>query len=171
MNDIEIIKYNSLNGMYQVRILSTNTITFMSKEVYQEVKSKTIRSKPERIVDSFLRTNNISFICEKELNNSKKRFDFYIEAGILDLKPVAIEVNGNSHYNQGYGSKREGVYKRTRQSDDYKVEYCKNNNIKLIFIDARKSTYDYVIHSLKKCSLFSNAQYNFSKEEIRKNLM
>ena len=106
-------------------------------------------SRPEKIMATILVHNNIPFTFQKRLEGSMRRFDFYIEEGILSDSPVAIEVNGEQHYNKGRGKRSSEMYLASIESDSFKREYCTENNIELIFVDARRSSYIHIIKSIE----------------------
>lgn len=99
-------------------------------------------SFPERFVQATLDTLGIEYEREfkvKELG--LKRFDFY-----LPKQDTFIEVNGLQHYQPTPFMD----YETTIKSDKEKEIYCKNNNKRLIVIDARKSTYNWLFNSIEQ---------------------
>lgn len=90
---------------------------------------------------SYLEVKGIEYEYQKIFNDfGMNRFDFYIkEIGV-------IEVHGIQHYD----SNRKW-FEQSKTSDENKRRYCKENNINMIELDCRKSS------------------FNFIKEEIQKN--
>ncbi len=90
-------------------------------------------SKGENKICNYLSNNNIDFIKEYIFDDCiyKKhlKFDFYIP--ILDL---IIEYNGQQHYSPVKIFGGEEKYKETIKRDKIKIDYCKNNKIKMIVI-------------------------------------
>lgn len=92
-------------------------------------------SSGEILIASILEELNINFISQKSFNtcrfpntNALARFDFYLP----DFS-IAIEFNGEQHYRE----KRNiffDDFKRTQYRDNCKIQWCKENNIKLIII-------------------------------------
>ena len=63
-----------------------------------------LKSSGERIIQTILEENNISFEGEKSINTGRvrpQRLDFYIE---LKGKKYAIEYMGQQHFKQATGS-------------------------------------------------------------------
>ena len=85
----------------------------------------------------------IDYIREYSFKDlGRKRFDFYLP----DYNTV-LEVHGIQHYQEvtGYMS-----HKKTKQSDSTKKNYCKENSIHYIEVDARKSTFRHILSNLDK---------------------
>lgn len=91
-------------------------------------------SSGEILITSILEELNINFIPQKSFDtcrfpntNALARFDFYLP----DLN-IAIEFNGEQHYqSDGWFS---GGLEKIQYRDNYKIQWCKENNIKLIII-------------------------------------
>ena len=90
-------------------------------------------SKGESLVYKFLKNNNISFIPQKMFNecrnpttNRMLPFDFFL----TDLN-VCIEYDGRQHFREGLFNKN---LKEMQYRDNFKSNFCKINNIKLIRI-------------------------------------
>lgn len=90
-------------------------------------------SSGEKIINIFLKTNNIKSIYEyshkKCRNKYKLSFDFKIKG-----KPILIEYNGRQHYKpvKYFGGKN--AFEQQKINDKIKKDFCKENNIKLIII-------------------------------------
>ena len=91
-------------------------------------------SSGEILITSLLKELNINFIPQKSFDtcrfpntNALARFDFYLP----DFN-IIIEFNGKQHY---YSNDwlSDGLEK-TQYRDNYKIQWCKKNNIKLIII-------------------------------------
>ena len=103
---------------------------------------KKILSKGAEKIKNILIENKISFIQEKTFDNCRfldtnqlARFDFY-----LPDYNIIIEYDGEQHYfytNHSWDTKEHFEY--TKKHDNYKTDWCKKNNIKLI----RIPYYDY----------------------------
>lgn len=82
-----------------------------------------------KLIVRLLNEFDIKFQQEKQLNNSRQRFDFYIEYSNLK---IAIEYNGSQHYNEtNYFAT---TLRQQQERDNRKRQYCVDNNIKLIEI-------------------------------------
>lgn len=96
----------------------------------QVISCGCIKSTPEIIIMNFLNDHNIQytrqkvFIGCKNINNLP--FDFF-----LDLHGIAIEYDGEFHYNQ-YGDFNDLESQQKR--DAIKTKYCEDNDIILIRI-------------------------------------
>ena len=94
------------------------------------------RSKGELKIRNFLINNDINFIEEYTFDDlkdkSRLRFDFYLP----DLN-LFIEYDGEQHFKEniqssGWNSKKN--YDIIKYRDNYKNQWCKENNILLIRI-------------------------------------
>lgn len=85
-------------------------------------------SKGEQFIENFLITNNIIFEKQKIFNECKYKqhlkFDFYIP-----IYNICIEYDGKQHYhlNEYFGGEKE--FKKIKDRDNIKNNYCKENNI------------------------------------------
>ncbi|AXY84087.1 hypothetical protein Terranova_207 [Staphylococcus phage Terranova] len=117
-------------------------INDLVKPTFTCICSKQKTSFPERFVQATLDTLNIQYKREVKVKELElRRFDFY-----LPEKDIFIEVNGEQHYKPN----KFMDYETTIKSDKAKELYCKRNNKKLIIIDARKSTYNWMIKQISK---------------------
>lgn len=99
---------------------------------------KTTMSRGENKIRDLLLSNNLFFIqqASTELNckypdtKISARFDFYVNNSYI------IEYDGETHFeeNIGNGWITEDKYLYTKKHDQYKNEWCKNNNIPIIRI-------------------------------------
>lgn len=92
-------------------------------------------SAGSRKIQQLLDDNNIAYITEKTFDNCifpktkhKARFDFYIENKYL------IEFDGIQHFEARGGWSSEENLKKTQERDNFKNQWCKDNNISLIRI-------------------------------------
>lgn len=96
-------------------------------------------SKGERMIRDFLNKNQISYEEQKKFQDCKRLkslpFDFY-----LPQLNIIIEFQGAQHFepitrNRLWGSEKPiELFKKIKESDEIKKEYCLKNNIKLIEI-------------------------------------
>lgn len=93
-----------------------------------------LTSKGENIIAEILKNNNIVFEQQKTFSTcyfSKKqalcRFDFYINNSFL------LEFDGEQHYKVGNGGiwNNKENFEKTRKRDEYKNQWCRENNIPL----------------------------------------
>ena len=93
-----------------------------------------LNSSGEMKIGQLLNENNISFEKQKIFDNcylkdgGRLRFDFYINKSYL------IEYDGKQHYNAVEHWGGEEQLKIQQQRDEYKNQWCKENNIPLIRI-------------------------------------
>lgn len=125
-------------------------------------------SKPEKIMASILLYNDIPFTFQERLEGSRRRFDFYIQEGIISDTAVVIEVNGEQHYSKGSGLLSSKMYSASVESDSFKRDYCKNNNIELIFVDAQRSSYIHIIRSISNIPLISYLVTGLTNKKLSK---
>uniref|UniRef100_A0AAU8GVH3 Homing endonuclease n=1 Tax=Mammaliicoccus phage MSShimriz1 TaxID=3230127 RepID=A0AAU8GVH3_9VIRU len=115
---------------------------------------KSYSSFGERVTQAYLDILNVPYVREHKFKDlGLKRFDFY-----LPDSNTVVEVHGIQHYQEvtGYMS-----HKITKESDILKKQYCKDNDITYIEVDARKSTFKHIIRSLN--------QYTYIDPELIKN--
>lgn len=91
------------------------------------------QSKGEDLVSEYLLKHNLTFEREKTFENckykKKLRFDFYINS-----LNACIEFQGVQHYKPIEHFGGDARYTSQLKKDNIKVEFCKENNIKLIRI-------------------------------------
>lgn len=106
------------------------------------------KSFPQQVIEAYLSLNDIEYITEYHIRcNNKNR---YIDV-MIPSKNIAIEIHGYQHYN-------DVVYWRDTLSHheistEDKKQYCKDNNIKLIEIDARESKLTYIKRGVRNTEL------------------
>lgn len=89
-------------------------------------------SQGEKIIDKILTELSIPHEREKQLINSKCRFDFYFQ---LNGFSYAVEYNGKQHYvYTPHFTKTVEDFNQLVARDKYKQEYCKQHNIKLLIL-------------------------------------
>ena len=95
---------------------------------------KCVESRGERKVRVYLENNNINYIQEYNIPLTRKYLDFFL----LDYN-IAIEYHGSQHYipysfqNKEIDSALKN-YKRVNISDDFKKQWCEDNNVLLLRI-------------------------------------
>ena len=107
----------------------------------QEGKKKScgcLKSDGEFVIEQLLKENNIKYqtqfsfdSCRFEDTNYLAKFDFYINNQYL------IEYDGEQHFyykNSLHTWNTEENYKKVKEHDEYKNNWCKKNNISLIRI-------------------------------------
>ncbi|ANT44687.1 hypothetical protein HOR18_gp024 [Staphylococcus phage vB_SscM-1] len=115
----------------------------LTSDTYKCTCTKSYSSFGERVTQAYLDILNIPYIREYKFKDlGLKRFDFY-----LPESHTAVEVHGMQHYQEvtGYMS-----HKITKESDIIKKQYCKDNDITYIEVDARRSTFNHIIGSLNQ---------------------
>jgi len=98
-------------------------------------------SYPEKFVIAMLSQLQIDFQVQKIFKwSGKKRYDIYIPQ-----HKIIIEVNGEQHYTDAFNTTATAVQKE----DNLKKKLALKHNIKnYIFINARKSTMEYISNSI-----------------------
>lgn len=111
--------------------------------------NKKLYSKNEEIIKYYLEQNNIKYIRQYKFIDCKYKnmlpFDFY-----LPNKNILIEVQGEQHFKPIKYFGGEKAFQETQKRDKIKFNYCKNKNIKLIYINYSD------IKSLKYKEILSN---------------
>ena len=103
------------------------------------------------MVSNILTNFNIEFEIQKIFNDCKDKrelpFDFY-----LNDYNICIEFDGRHHFESIDYWGGENKLKYTKEHDNIKDEYCKNNNIKLIRIkfDLDKENVIKIIEKIKE---------------------
>ena len=99
-----------------------------------------LKSKGEQKISNILSQNNIKYEVQKTFSTCRFQngklafFDFY-----LPDYNILIEYDGEQHYfyrNEGWNTKEN--FKKTKERDIYKNNWCIQNNIKLIRIPYTK---------------------------------
>ena len=86
-------------------------------------------STGEHLIAHYLTKYNIPYEMQKQVGNTRQRFDFYID---INNQKFAIEYNGIQHYeNIPYF---HNSLKETQERDSRKEKYCAENNIRLVVI-------------------------------------
>lgn len=135
--DFEIVsdKFISANDKLKFKCFKEHVFNVSWNKVQSQNSGCPIcsQSKGENLISSYLLNNNFYFEREKTFDNckykKKLRFDFYIKS-----LNAYIEFQGIQHYKPiSYfgGSKR---YNAQAKKDSIKVDFCNDNNIKLIRI-------------------------------------
>ena len=112
-----------------------------------------LKSAGEAIIQKILHDNNISYLKEWTNNKTCKnpktegllRFDFY-----LPDYNCCIEYDGIQHFTDtGWGD-----FNTAKERDNFKTQYCKNHNIKLVrlsYKELNKINFDYLMQQIKEC--------------------
>lgn len=125
---------------------------------------KDTMSYPERFLYSYLTVRGIEFETQKKLKGLRRYFDFY-----LPEENIAIETHGEQHYTENVNSSWVDSYHKSKESEDIKREYCKDNNITLVELDCSKSYYKYIEESVNN-SILPNIN-NEDREKILKEII
>lgn len=101
-----------------------------------ECSQKAIMSKGEDKINTILKENHIVFeyqktfdTCRSPITNKQLKFDFY-----LSQLNCLIEFDGEQHFKISETSAWKEKQKTLKERDEYKNQWCKNNNIILIRI-------------------------------------
>jgi hypothetical protein len=109
-------------------IVNVRSSHLLSGEIYS---CGCIISKGEEKIAQLLTQNNIPFekqktfsSCVNPKTNYSLSFDFYINNSFL------LEFDGQQHYRwDNYGWNTKENYNKTKERDNYKNQWCKDNNI------------------------------------------
>ena len=113
------------------------------RDTYSCTCSKSYSSFGERVTQAYLDVLGVDYIREYKFKSlGLKRFDFY-----LPEFNTVVEVHGIQHYQEVTGYM---CHKTTKQSDIEKRQFCKDNGIQYVEIDARRSTFKHIIGNLNK---------------------
>ena len=124
-------KCTKCNNIYS--ILGSNLLSGQSKHC-----RNCLESNGEKSINLFLQKNNFSYEREvsfSDLVSSKGkhlRFDFIIYENNIPI--IAIEYQGEQHYQAVSHWGGEEALAIRKQNDQLKEQYCKDNQIKLITI-------------------------------------
>lgn len=139
-----------------------------------------ILSYPERFMKAYLESKGLGYTQEHKVpKNDRHNGGYWIDFIVPELK-LAIEMDGEQHYNSEakirsmeekldslvWGSpqykkliskliKEEERQESLVKSHEAKLKYCKENNLTLVRIDARKSSYPYIAKNIEE-SILSN---------------
>jgi hypothetical protein len=113
-------------------------------------------SKGELTLERYLQKNNVMYESQKRFLDCKDKlplpFDFY-----LPEVNICIEYDGQQHYRTWNGKQTERYlldFQKTRQHDEIKTNYCKENGIRLIRVSYTiKLTEGYLDSILQDMSL------------------
>ena len=135
---------NNGNVIYKC-LCDCGNITYMSQgNLKSALSCGCSKSKGEYKISQILNNNNISFEKEKAFDNCKfldtdkpARFDFYVNNQYI------IEYDGEQHFqltrfNGASKEKSEENFKKGQEHDQFKNQYCKDNNIPIIRIPYTK---------------------------------
>ena len=100
-------------------------------------KCRTQESLGVKKIREYLQSENINFIQEKQLDDSRQRFDFF-----LPNYNLAIQYNGKQHYYfTPFFHKTLKGFQEHQKRDQKKRQYCKRNQIQLLeisYLDDKK---------------------------------
>lgn len=148
---IKVYKVKDLPKVYNCRSCSNNT------------------PFTEKLFEAILKANNIKYETQKRMEGCENvlplPFDFYL----TDYN-ILVEIQGIQHYQEKTGFSNSESLDIIKKRDKIKLDFCKENNIKLIYIDARKSNYDYIMKSIKSTELKNLLDLSI-ENVIKENLM
>ena len=105
-------------------------------------------SKPEKIIISALKQNNVQFINQKTFDWSKRKiYDFY-----LPEHEAIIEVNGSQHYGFGFEHLSGRTLEDQKRIDEDKRVVALQNGIKFYFvIEAINTSAQHIVPQFNVC--------------------
>lgn len=117
----------------KVEILSKRQKRKQNSRPYRKQRKHTEKSPSEKRIAAFLAENRIRFIsehwfysCYNRKTNQILYFDFFLP----DYNAI-IEFDGIHHYKPVYGKEQ---FKRTRENDQIKTDYCRSRKFHLLRI-------------------------------------
>lgn len=127
---------------------------------YQEIKRSDVSNSALKCFDLIKEILEEKYILEKEfdnftnpITNRKLRFDCY-----FPLHNLIVEYNGIQHYkNVPFFHQNNNSLEYQQYKDSLKVDYCRNNNIKLVIV---KYTDELTKENLNKILCRANQQPN-----------
>lgn len=130
-------------------------------------------SYPNRLILSLLKYCKIDYCKEKTFNwSGKKRYDFYIPS----LNTI-IEVHGNQHYAEAFGSIGGRTLDEEISNDKYKRDLALKNGVEhYIELDCRKSNIEWIKKSvldseLSKLLDLTTVDWNYINKKSTSNIM
>lgn len=132
------IKNNKCSSYWFCQCDCGNIISVSQRDLRIQKSCGCLKSKANALIEKFLNDNNIphqreySFSDLRGDKNGVLKFDFAIfnHNGINCL----IEYQGKQHYESSEFFGGEKQFLKQKKYDNKKIEYCKENNIKLIII-------------------------------------
>uniref|UniRef100_A0AAU6MXH1 Homing endonuclease n=1 Tax=Staphylococcus phage 184DA TaxID=3110532 RepID=A0AAU6MXH1_9CAUD len=123
----------------------------------------------EKLFEAILKANNIKYETQKRMEGCENLlplpFDFYL----TDYN-ILVEIQGIQHYQEKSGFSNSESFDIIKKRDKIKLDFCKDNNIKIIYIDAKKSNYDYIMKSIESTELKKLLDLSI-ENVIKENLM
>ena len=136
-NPLHKFNFRNFNGLNSIiKIFDPDYGWFEKKVGYYlngsgHPNSPRCKSRGELAIQEFLIANQLKFIREYKLSNTRLRFDFYLtEEGIM------LEFDGPQHYvyNEWFWRGRNDKFLKQQQNDRTKDQWCQDNGIKMIRI-------------------------------------
>jgi len=120
----------------------------------------------EQVFSNYSYYFNLGYVAEKQLPNSTRRADFtkYNNDGTIN---TIVEVHGMQHYKEVNTETWKNSHKNSIEQDEYKRKYCKKNNINMIEIDVRFSTWEYFKKQINKCEYLPSINKEDEKEILK----
>lgn len=124
-------------------------------------------SYPEKFIKTFFTTHQVDFRSQYRVKykDTSLIFDFYIPSHNL-----LVEVQGDQHYNINKFFHKKKSFGSSIFRDLLKLEYSKIKGCKIVYIDARKSDFNYLMTSLKSSWLRLLVD-NIKVKEMEDNIM
>ena len=120
-----------------------------------------LQSKGEQKIINILLENNIKFETQKTFKNcyfpdtlANAKFDFFLP----DFN-ILIEYDGIQHYEENFGWNTHESFTQLQKRDNFKTEWCKENNILLIripYYDYEKITKGYIKEKINESFSFGH---------------
>lgn len=114
-------------------------------------------SYPELLFMSYLENKGLKYDYQVKFDNSRRRIDFYIYG--LD---IYVETHGIAHYEP-----TQSWYERTKNSDNIKRAWCKENNKVLIELDCRESDFNFIKNSINSNDKFPQITEKDEKDILK----
>ncbi|MEQ7790770.1 hypothetical protein [Staphylococcus nepalensis] len=114
-------------------------------------KCSPFKSYPEKFMAALLEINNIDFVEQKRIkhNGQSLIFDFY-----LPNQNCFIEMQGIQHYVPRGLFVKNNEFAMLKMRDVLKNEYCTKKNIRIIHVDSKKASMNYLLNQVQNSYLY-----------------
>lgn len=113
-------------------------------------------SYPELFFIAYLEAKGIEYEYQVKFDDSQRKIDFYIPS-----LNVYVETHGRQHY-----ITNEQWHKTSEESDKVKRQHAKKNNIVLIELDCRESSFEFIKDNINKNELLPSIDIENEKRML-----
>lgn len=136
----------STDGCNTTKMMAPNTLI---RQSFSCPNCSTGIKYPERFTSAYLTVKNISHETQVRYDDLKdRRYDFRIK---LNGVTFLCETHGEQHFSKESNSSAwKNAHKKTIESDGIKRQYAKDNNINLIELDCRESSFEWIRKQIER---------------------